>query len=125
MAHKGKRLGKSYENFDRNAEYGVDKAIGIVKENATAKFDESVEIAMNLGVDPRHADQMVRGVVSLPHGTGRDVRVAVFALTSDSSDAWQRARHQCARSQPWTTATTTCCLTRPSTHPRAKPLARH
>jgi large subunit ribosomal protein L1 len=78
MAQKGKRLGKSYENFDRNAEYGVDKAIGIVKDNATAKFDESVEIAMNLGVDPRHADQMVRGVVALPHGTGRDVRVAVF-----------------------------------------------
>jgi large subunit ribosomal protein L1 len=87
MAHKGKRLGKSYENFDRNAEYGVDKAIGIVKENATAKFDESVEIAMNLGVDPRHADQMVRGVVSLPHGTGRDVRVAVFARDAKAEEA--------------------------------------
>jgi len=87
MAQKGKRLGKSYENFDRNAEYGVDKAIGIVKDNATAKFDESVEIAMNLGVDPRHADQMVRGVVALPHGTGRDVRVAVFARDAKAEEA--------------------------------------
>ena len=87
MAQKGKRLGKSYENLDRNAEYGVDKAIGIVKDNATAKFDESVEIAMNLGVDPRHADQMVRGVVALPHGTGRDVRVAVFARDAKAEEA--------------------------------------
>jgi len=87
MAQKGKRLGKSYENFDRNAEYGVDKAIGIVKDNATAKFDESVEIAMNLGVDPRHADQMVRGVVELPNGSGRSLRVAVFARDAKAEEA--------------------------------------
>jgi len=65
--------------IDRERLYGVDEALGIVKGNATAKFDETVEIALNLGVDPRHADQMVRGVVTLPAGTGKDVRVAVFA----------------------------------------------
>jgi len=65
--------------IDREKLYGVDEALGIVKGNATAKFDETVEIALNLGVDPRHADQMVRGVVTLPAGTGKDVRVAVFA----------------------------------------------
>ena len=59
--------------------YAVDEAIKLVKTNATAKFDESIEIAVNLGVDPRHADQQVRGVVNLPSGTGRDVRVAVIA----------------------------------------------
>ncbi len=64
---------------DRNKLHGVDEAIALVKANATAKFDETVEVAINLGVDPRHADQMVRGVVNLPAGTGKDVRVAVFA----------------------------------------------
>ena len=64
---------------DRNKLHGVDEAIALVKANATAKFDETVEVAINLGVDPRHADQMVRGVVTLPAGTGKDVRVAVFA----------------------------------------------
>ena len=72
---------------DRNRFYGVDEAIGIVKANATAKFDETVEIALNLGVDPRHADQMVRGVVKLPNGTGRDVRVAVFARGAKADEA--------------------------------------
>ena len=76
MAKTGKRLTKSYDNFDRDSFYEVDQAVTIAKENATAKFDESIEIAMNLGVDPRHADQMVRGVVALPHGTGKSVRVA-------------------------------------------------
>src|SRR6476661_4633458 len=72
-----------------NAErlYGVDEAIGLVKSNATAKFDETIEVAMNLAVDPRHADQMVRGVVTLPAGTGKDVRVAVFAKGDKADEA--------------------------------------
>jgi large subunit ribosomal protein L1 len=72
---------------ERDRLYGVDEAISIVKKNATAKFDETVEIALNLGVDPRHADQMVRGVVSLPKGTGKDVRVAVFAKGDKAEEA--------------------------------------
>jgi large subunit ribosomal protein L1 len=72
---------------DRNAIHAVDEAIKLVKANATAKFDESVEIAVNLGVDPRHADQQVRGVVSLPSGTGREVRVAVIAKDPKAAEA--------------------------------------
>ncbi|MDO9338621.1 MAG: 50S ribosomal protein L1 [Caulobacter sp.] len=72
---------------DRNATHAVEAAISLVKANATAKFDESVEIAVNLGVDPRHADQQVRGVVSLPSGTGRDVRVAVIAKDAKADEA--------------------------------------
>ena len=72
---------------DRLKSYAVDEAIKLVKANATAKFDESVEIAVNLGVDPRHADQQVRGVVSLPSGTGKDVRVAVFARGARAEEA--------------------------------------
>src|SRR3546814_9438836 len=72
---------------ERDRLYGVDEAISIVKKNATAKFDETVEIALNLGVDPRHADQMVRGVVTLPKGTGKDVRVAVFARGDKAEEA--------------------------------------
>ena len=87
MAKTGKRLTKSYDNFDRDSFYEVDQAVTIAKENATAKFDESIEIAMNLGVDPRHADQMVRGVVALPHGTGKSVRVAVFARDAKAEEA--------------------------------------
>ena len=67
--------------------YGVDEAIGLVKSLATSKFDETVEVALNLGVDPRHADQMVRGVVNLPKGTGKDVRVAVFARGAKADEA--------------------------------------
>ena len=67
--------------------YGVDEAIGLVKSLATSKFDETVEVAINLGVDPRHADQMVRGVVNLPKGTGKDVRVAVFAKGAKAEEA--------------------------------------
>jgi len=74
-------------SIDRDRFYGVDEAIGIVKANATAKFDETVEVAMNLGVDPRHADQMVRGVVNLPKGTGKTVRVAVFAKGAKADEA--------------------------------------
>jgi large subunit ribosomal protein L1 len=79
MAKTGKRLQKAKENIDRTALYSLSDAIKIIKENANTKFDETIDIALNLGVDPKHADQMVRGVVSLPHGTGKSLRVAVFA----------------------------------------------
>lgn len=72
---------------DREKLHGVDEAIAIIKANATSKFDETVEIAMNLGVDPRHADQMVRGVVTLPKGTGKTVRVGVFARGDKADEA--------------------------------------
>jgi large subunit ribosomal protein L1 len=74
-------------SVDREKSYGVTDAIKTVKANAKAKFDETVEIAINLGVDPRHADQQVRGVVNLPSGTGRDVRVAVFAKDAKADEA--------------------------------------
>jgi large subunit ribosomal protein L1 len=79
MAKPGKRIRKAYEGVDRIKAYSLKDAVKIVKSNAKVKFDETVEIAMTLGVDPRHADQNVRGVVSLPSGTGKTVRVAVFA----------------------------------------------
>jgi large subunit ribosomal protein L1 len=72
---------------DREKLHGVDEAIGLAKAGATSKFDETIEIAINLGVDPRHADQMVRGVVTLPKGTGKDVRVAVFAKGAKADEA--------------------------------------
>jgi len=79
MAKTGKRLQKAKENIDRTALYALSDAVKIIKENANTKFDETIDIALSLGVDPKHADQMVRGVVSLPHGTGKSLRVAVFA----------------------------------------------
>ncbi|MGZ8998463.1 MAG: 50S ribosomal protein L1 [Allosphingosinicella sp.] len=87
MARISKRQKKINENVDTTRLYGVDEAIEAVKANATTKFDETVEIALNLGVDPRHADQMVRGVVTLPAGTGKDVRVAVFARGAKADEA--------------------------------------
>ncbi len=90
MAKKGKRLSGAYEGIDRDAFYGLDDAVKMLKDNAKAKFDETIELSMNLGVDPRHADQMVRGVVSLPKGTGKAVRVAVFAK-GDKADEAQAA----------------------------------
>ena len=84
---KGKKLKAAYDSFDRNTLYGLDEAVGKIKENASAKFDETIEIAMNLGVDPRHSDQMVRGVVALPHGTGKTMRVAVFARDAKADEA--------------------------------------
>ena len=87
MANKGKRLKNAHEKIDREAFYGVSEAIKVIKECATAKFDETVEIAINLGIDPRHADQMVRGVVALPHGTGKATRVAVFARGDKAKEA--------------------------------------
>ncbi|MGA7426641.1 MAG: 50S ribosomal protein L1, partial [Rhodoplanes sp.] len=77
MAQHGKRVRAAREGIDRTKLYPLTEAVNLVKERAKAKFDETIEIAMNLGVDPRHADQMVRGVVALPNGTGRSVRVAV------------------------------------------------
>jgi large subunit ribosomal protein L1 len=79
MAKLGKRLKSTNETIDREKFYTLGEAVEMIKTNARAKFDETVEIAVNLGVDPRHADQMVRGMVTLPNGTGKNVRVAVFA----------------------------------------------
>jgi large subunit ribosomal protein L1 len=87
MAHVGKKLTKSREGIDRNKLYKLDEAVKMVKARASAKFDETIEIAINLGVDPRHADQMVRGVVTLPNGTGKTVRVAVFAKDAKADEA--------------------------------------
>jgi len=83
----GKRLKGIYEGFDREAVVALDAAIALVKANARAKFDETIEISMNLGIDPRHADQMVRGVVGLPNGTGKTVRVGVFARGAKADEA--------------------------------------
>ena len=87
MAHTGKRVVKGREGIDRTKLYPLDQAVTFIKERANAKFDETVEIAMNLGVDPRHADQMVRGVCNLPNGSGRTLRVAVFARGAKAEEA--------------------------------------
>ena len=87
MAFQSKKAKKLAAAVDREKLYGVTEAIALAKELATAKFDETIEVALNLGVDPRHADQMVRGVVSLPKGTGKTVRVAVFAKDAKAEEA--------------------------------------
>ena len=87
MTKLAKRTAKAREGVDSRKFYSLDDAVKMVKERATAKFDETVELALNLGVDPRHADQMVRGVVTLPSGTGRTVRVAVFAKGPNADKA--------------------------------------
>lgn len=87
MAKLGKRTRAAREAFAGKEELSVEQAVALIKSAASAKFDETVEIAMNLGVDPRHADQMVRGVVSLPHGTGKTMRVAVFAKDAKAEEA--------------------------------------
>ena len=88
MARKGKRLRTAYDGIDREASYSLDEAVTKIKASAAnAKFDETVEIAMNLGVDPRHSDQNVRGAVSLPNGTGKTMRVAVFARDAKADEA--------------------------------------
>jgi large subunit ribosomal protein L1 len=84
---QGKRLKKAYSGIDRTKFYSLDEAVKIIKTGAVAKFDETVEIALNLGIDPRHADQMVRGVVDLPNGTGKTIRVAVFAKGAKADEA--------------------------------------
>ncbi|MEM8754738.1 MAG: 50S ribosomal protein L1, partial [Pseudomonadota bacterium] len=87
MAKLGKRSKAAREAVAGKADMGIAEAVSLVKANASAKFDETVEIAMNLGVDPRHADQMVRGTVTLPNGTGKTVRVAVFAKGPKADEA--------------------------------------
>jgi len=87
MAKLGKRTAAAREAFAGKSDVAIAEAVALVKANATAKFDETVEISMNLGVDPRHADQMVRGTVNLPNGTGKSVRVAVFARGPKADEA--------------------------------------
>ena len=87
MAKLGKRTTEARAAFEGKYNVSVEEAVGLVKANANAKFDETVEIAVNLGVDPRHADQMVRGVINLPNGTGKTVRVAVFARGDKADEA--------------------------------------
>ncbi|MFQ5974084.1 MAG: 50S ribosomal protein L1 [Alphaproteobacteria bacterium] len=87
MAKVGKRLKNAYQDIDRATFYDVAEAVKVIKQRATAKFDETIEISMNLGIDPRHADQMVRGIVALPNGTGKSVRVAVFAKGDKAREA--------------------------------------
>ena len=86
MAHN-KRINKARDGIDREKLYTLDEALTFIKERANAKFDETIEIAMNLGVDPRHADQMVRGVCNLPNGSGRTLRVGVFARGAKADEA--------------------------------------
>lgn len=87
MASQGKRKQGVSEGIDKDAEYAIGDAVKLLKERAVAKFDETVEISMNLGVDPRHSDQQVRGVVQLPNGTGKSIRVAVFAKDAKAEEA--------------------------------------
>ena len=87
MAEQGKRYREAHKGIDRTKTYPLTDAVAAVKANAKAKFDETVEIALSLGVDPRHADQMVRGIVNLPNGSGRSVRVAVFARGAKADEA--------------------------------------
>ena len=86
MAHD-KRLNNAYATFDRQKPYSIEEAVRMVKANAGAKFDETVEMTLNLGIDPRHADQMVRGLLSLPNGTGKTLRVGVFARGPKAAEA--------------------------------------
>jgi large subunit ribosomal protein L1 len=87
MPKPGKRMRSAREGVDREKSYPLEEAVKLVKERAKAKFDETIEIAMNLGVDPKHSDQMVRGMVNLPNGTGRTLRVGVFARGTKADEA--------------------------------------
>jgi len=87
MAKIGKRITEAREGIDRNKAYALDEALGLLKGRSKVKFDETIEVAINLGVDPRHADQMVRGVCVLPNGTGKNVKVAVFARGDKAEEA--------------------------------------
>jgi len=84
---KNKRLNAAQATVERNKPYGLTEAVALVKSNAKAKFDETIEISLNLGIDPRHADQMVRGLISLPNGTGKTLRVGVFARGAKAEEA--------------------------------------
>ena len=83
----GKRIVNAYKTIDKTQAYALKEAVKIVKSNATAQFDETIDVAINLGVDPKHADQMIRGVCALPHGTGKTVRVAVLAQGEKADEA--------------------------------------
>jgi large subunit ribosomal protein L1 len=87
MTQTGKRLNNAYDSIDRDQDYGLTDAVSKIKGAATAKFDETIEVVLNLNVDPRHSDQMIRGVVNLPHGTGNTIRVAVFAKDAKADEA--------------------------------------
>lgn len=87
MAKSGKRMATAREGINRDESVSLDEAVKLLKQSAGAKFDETIEIALGLGVDPRHADQMVRGMVQLPHGTGKSIRVAVFAKGPKAAEA--------------------------------------
>ena len=87
MAHVAKKYKAAAAKVDRNRRYKVDEAMGLVKQTATKKFDETVDAAINLGVDPKHADQVVRGAVVLPHGMGKAVKIAVFAKGDKAKEA--------------------------------------
>ncbi|MGY8997633.1 MAG: 50S ribosomal protein L1, partial [Alphaproteobacteria bacterium] len=87
MAKTGKRLNNAYDGIDRDQDYGLTEAVSKIKGAAKAKFDETIEVVLNLNVDPRHSDQMIRGVVNLPHGTGNTIRVAVFAKDAKADEA--------------------------------------
>ncbi len=84
---RGKRLKAAYASFDKSKAFPLAEALALVKRNATAKFDETIEMSLNLGIDPRHADQMVRGLVGLPHGTGKTLRIGVFARGARAEEA--------------------------------------
>ncbi len=97
MSKPGKRFqAQPIAPIDREKLYSIEEAVKLVKNGAKAKFDETIEVAMNLGVDPRHADQMVRGVCALPHGSGRKLRVAVFAKGAKAEEA-KKAGRRCGR----------------------------
>tara|TARA_B100000029_G_scaffold513872_1_gene614763 strand:+ start:560 stop:1249 length:690 start_codon:yes stop_codon:yes gene_type:complete len=87
MGAKGKRMQAALQQIDKDKHYSVSEIVKVLKKNATAKFDETIEISVNLGIDPRHSDQTVRGTVTLPSGTGKSVRVAVFAKGEKAEDA--------------------------------------
>src|SRR5690625_4298518 len=87
MAKIAKRVRANREGIDRDKNYSLDEALDLLTKRTNAKFDETIEISMNLGIDPRHADQVVRGVVNLPHGTGKSLRVAVFARGAKAEEA--------------------------------------
>lgn len=87
MARTSKNLRSAYADIDRNTSYELSEAVALIKRHAKAKFDETIDVSMNLGVDPRHADQMVRGVVAMPNGTGKSMRVAVFAKDAKADEA--------------------------------------
>ena len=101
MAHTGKRFKAAAKTVNVDAAYGLQEAVHLVKSNAKAKFDETIEIYMNLGIDPRQNDQNVRGMVQLPNGTGKEIRVAVFAKGDKADEALAAGRRVRGRVRIW------------------------